>query len=152
MQYENIFDQEGLQKTIDRINKLTPDTPAQWGKMNVSQMLAHLSVAYEMDHEDIHKKPNGFTKLLLKLFVKKVVCGPKPYAKNNRTAPQFVISDERDFNVEKTRLINYMNATADIGAANYDGRENQSFGKLSTQEWNTLYSKHLDHHLTQFGV
>lgn len=85
--------------------------------------------------------------MLLKLFVKKVVCGSKPYAKNNRTAPQFIISNERDFDIEKTRLVNYMNATPEIGEAAYDGRENLSFGTMSLSEWNTLYAKHLDHHL-----
>jgi hypothetical protein len=32
------------QEIIDRINKLTSQTQAQWGKMNVSQMLAHVQM------------------------------------------------------------------------------------------------------------
>ena len=39
-----------------------------------------------------------------------------------------------------------------LGAAHHDGRENRSFGVLTTTEWNNLYAKHLEHHLQQFGV
>ena len=49
MTYEDIFSKEGTARTLSRINKLTPDTSPKWGKMNAAQMLAHLSVAYEMD-------------------------------------------------------------------------------------------------------
>ena len=27
-----------------------------------------------------------------------------------------------------------------------------TLGKLKSQEWNNMFYKHLDHHLTQFGV
>jgi hypothetical protein len=152
MTYGDIYSTEGVQSITDRINKLTATTTAQWGKMNVAQMLAHLNVAYEMDHDDIHPRPNAIARFMLKAFVKGAVCGPKPYAKSTRTAPQFVISDTRDFNVEKGRLLAYIERTAAAGRAGYEGKENQSFGKLTADEWNTMYAKHLDHHLQQFGV
>ena len=152
MKYEDVLTVEGAQNIISRINNLTSESHPLWGKMNVAQMLAHLSVAYEMDLEDIHPAPNGFAKLMLKLFVKKAVCGPKAYPKNSRTAPQFVITGEKDFEKEKARLIGYINKVALDGASVYEGKENQSFGKLTAAEWNTMYSKHLEHHLSQFGV
>ena len=77
MNYENILTTDGSQKTIARINNLTPTTQALWGKMNVAQMLAHLSVAYEMDLEDKHPAPNALAKIMLKLFVKKSSHWPK---------------------------------------------------------------------------
>jgi len=42
MEVKNLFDPVVKQKIIDRINKLTPQTKQQWGKMNVAQMLAHV--------------------------------------------------------------------------------------------------------------
>ena len=152
MQYENLFNSAGVDKTLARINRLSPDSQAKWGKMNATQMLAHLNVAYEMDLEDKHPAPGGFERFMLKLFVKKAVCGPKPYSKNSRTAPQFIIKEDRDFEKEKARLVAYIKQVGDAGAAAFEGRENQSFGKLSSSEWNTMYAKHLDHHLKQFGV
>ena len=58
----------------------------------------------------------------------------------------------RDFEHERQRLIDYLDKTHELGAVHYDGKVNQGFGALSLQQWNTLFSKHLDHHLTQFGV
>ncbi len=152
MTIRNLFDEKELQTTLDRIEKLTPSTTPQWGKMNVAQMLAHCSVAYEMVYTDKHPKPGFFGRIMMKLFVKNVVVGPKPYAKNNPTAPQFKIVDERDFKAEKKRLVDYLKKTQTLGASHFDGKENLSFGPLSTKEWNMMFSKHLDHHLTQFGV
>jgi len=44
MEVKNLFDPAVKQDIIARINKLTPQSKALWGKMNVSQMLAHLQV------------------------------------------------------------------------------------------------------------
>jgi Na+/citrate or Na+/malate symporter len=67
----NIFDAKETQNVIERINQLKPTNRPQWGKMTADQMLAHCNVTYEMVYTDKHKKPNVFTKVLLKLFVKK---------------------------------------------------------------------------------
>ncbi|MBC3758373.1 DUF1569 domain-containing protein [Hyunsoonleella sp. SJ7] len=149
---KNIFKPEITNEVIDRVNKLGPTTRPEWGKMSADQMLAHLNVTYEMAYEDKHKKPNGFTKFMLKLFVKNTVVGEKPYKKNSRTAPQFLIVDARNFEAEKKRLIDYLKKTQSLGEDHFDGRESHSFGKLTKKEWNNMFYKHLDHHLTQFGV
>lgn len=149
---ENLFDEAGLNNVKTRLAALTPTTQAQWGKMNVAQMLAHCNVAYEIEYTDKHPKPGAFSRFMIKMFAKNQVVGPKPYPKNGRTAPMFIVADERDFESERTRLVGHLEKTFALGSSHYDGKENQAFGKLSVQEWNTLFSKHLDHHLTQFGV
>lgn len=149
---QNIFDSNGAQAMIERVNNLNASTTPQWGKMNVSQMLAHCCVAYEMTYETKHPKPGAFQRFLLKTFVKSTVVGPKPYPKNSRTAPVFVIEDERNFEAEKSRLVNYIEKTQQLGASHFEQKESHSFGPLSTEEWNMMFAKHLDHHLTQFGV
>ncbi len=152
MNWTNLFEAQGAQQTIERINTLSPETERIWGKMNVAQMLAHLNVTYELVYDNKHPKPGGFEKFMIKLFAKKVVVGPKPYKRNTRTAPMFLITDERDFEAEKKRLIAYIEKTRELGADHFDGKESHAFGNLSKTEWNTLFSKHLDHHLKQFGV
>lgn len=149
---KNLFNSTDLNETISRINQLNKDTQPQWGKMSVSQMLAHCCIAYEMVYEDKHPKPGVFARFLLKLFVKQAVVGPKPYKRNTRTAPAFLITDERDFEKEKNRLVEYLKRTQALGADHFQNKESLSFGELSKDEWNTLFAKHLDHHLTQFGV
>lgn len=148
----NIFEQEAVSQTIDRISSLKADTKAGWGEMNVAQMLAHCNVTYEMVYDDIHTKPNAFLKFILKKLVKNKVVSDAPYPKNGKTAPQFVITDEKDFTVEKQRLITYIEKTSALGVSHFEGKESHSFGSLSSQEWNNMFYKHLDHHLNQFGV
>jgi hypothetical protein len=149
---KNIFQQSVVDEVIYRINNLKPDTKPLWGKMDVAKMLAHCNVTYEFIYDSIHPVPNGFVKLLLKLFVKKGVVNEVPYKKNLKTAPEFIISNERNFEKEKERLINYIKRTADLGESHFDGKESRSFGKLNITEWNNMFYKHLDHHLSQFGV
>jgi len=149
---KNLFDSKDVQTTIGRINNLTPETQPQWGKMNVAQMMAHCCVAYDMTLTDKYPKRGAIAKFFIKLMAKNAVVGPKPYPKNGRTAPEFVITDERDFEKEKKRLIDNIQKVYDLGAPHFDGMESHSFGALSEKEWNTLFSKHLDHHLPQFGV
>ncbi len=149
---KNIFDTKETEAVIDRINNLSPTTRPLWGKMSADQMLAHCNVTYEMAFEDKHKKPNGFTKFMLKLFVKSTVVGDKPYKKNSRTAPQFLITNARNFVEEKARLTDYLKKAQSLGEAYFDDKESHSFGKLTKQEWNMMFYKHLDHHLSQFGV
>ncbi|TCI90666.1 DUF1569 domain-containing protein [Tenacibaculum sp. M341] len=149
---KNIFTKEVTNEVIDRINSLTSQTQPTWGKMNVAQMMAHCSVAYEGVYTDKHAKPNMFLKFILKSFIKKAVVSEKPYPKNGKTAPQFLITDERNFEEEKKKLIDYLLKTQELGESYFDGKESHSFGKLTKNEWNNLFYKHLDHHLTQFGV
>ncbi len=149
---KSVFDPIDVHQILNRINQLTPETPAKWGKMNVAQMLAHCNVSYEMIYENIHPKPNPILKFVLKLFVKGKVVTEKPYAHNSPTAPAFIISDAKQFEKERTRLINHINQTLENGPAYFEGRESHSFGKLNVTEWNNMLYKHLDHHLSQFGV
>ncbi len=148
----NIFHPEVADELISRINKLTPSTTALWGKMNVAQMLAHCNVTYEMIYENKHPKPGAFLKVILKLMVKPIVTNEKPYKKSSQTAPAFIITDERIFNDEKARLIGFIKQVQAEGAESFNGKESLSFGKLSTTEWNNMFYKHLNHHLSQFGA
>lgn len=152
MSYPSIFEAETLELNKARLDKLSVNTQAQWGKMNVAQMLAHLNVAYSISQGKTKVKLNPIMAFILKTFVKKAVVGDKPFSKNGKTAPYFVIADERDFEAEKTLLLENMKWVFDKGPSFFEGRATGSFGKLTSKEWNNLYQKHLDHHFQQFGV
>jgi hypothetical protein len=137
---------------ISRINNLTERSQPGWGKMNAGQMLAHCNVSYEYVYDGIHKKPNPVLRFILTKLVKQKVVSETPFKHSERTAPEFIIKGERDFDKEKQRLISYIHKTQALGGAHFDGKESHSFGKLSTAEWNNMFYKHLDHHLDQFAV
>ena len=152
MALPNIFSKEVSNTVTQRINNLTVNSQPKWGNMNVAQMLAHCNVIYEMVYEDKHSKPNFLLKFILKTFVKKIVVSETPYKHNEKTAPAFIISNARDFEVEKDMLINHIEKTQQLGESHFDNKLSHSFGVLSNYEWNNMFYKHLNHHLTQFGV
>ncbi len=153
MEYKNIFDAQVTKEVIGRINSLMPETKGQWGTMTVAQMLAHCCVTYEFIYEpEKHPKPNFLMRFIIKLLAKSQVVGPKPYPKNGQTAPAFVIKEDKDFSTEKARLIGFVQKTQQLGTSHFDGKESHAMGNLSIKEWNTMFYKHIDHHLRQFGV
>jgi hypothetical protein len=152
MPLPNIFDKEVSHILIKRIQKITSGAQPKWGKMSVSQMLAHCNVSYEYVYDPGKYKPtSGFMKLIMKLFVKSAVVSEKPYKQNSPTGPDFKVSDHNNFDQEKERLIGFIEKTSSLGATYFEGKESHSFGKLTATEWNNMFYKHLDHHLRQFG-
>lgn len=150
---QDIFNAKEAQAYIDRINSLSPETHRNWGTMSVDQMLAHCNITYEMVYESQkHKAPGSIAKFILKKFVKPKVVGEKSYSQNSPTAPQFKIQGDQDFDLEKKRLIGFIQKTQQLGRDAFDGKESFSFGPLNAQEWNNMFAKHLNHHLQQFGV
>lgn len=149
---KNIFDQSVVNELVIRLNRLTPETQPQWGKMSVDQMLAHVNVPYIMVYEKTIKPANWLLRKVLRKFVMPKVVGPEPYARNTPTAPVFKQSGKKNFEAEKIKLIAYLQRVQQEGEHAFEGRPSPSFGPLTAAEWNVLYYKHLDHHLTQFGV
>lgn len=148
---KNIFEPQTAAQTIHRINSLKPDNQRQWGKMNVSQMMAHCSAVLEHALGDKVSKPSFFARLLGPLF-KGMMASTKPFSKNAPTGPDFVIVDERDFDAERQKLLRLLERFVVGGEMAVEGKRHPFFGKLSSAQWSNGIYKHLDHHLRQFGV
>ena len=153
---KSVFDRNVTDELIARIERLSSATRPQWGTMDAAQMLAHCCKPYETIFDPAyalaHPKPNAFVRFLLATFLKPIVVGEKPYKRNARTAPEFIVADRRDLETERRRLVGYIRQVQSLGAAHFDGKEAHSFGAMTRTEWNNLFYKHLDHHLVQFGV
>ena len=70
--------------------------------------------------------------------------------KNSPTDPKFRVLDERDFEPEQAELITLVKRFGESGAVTTD--PHPFFGPMSSEEWDRLMWKHLDHHLRQFGA
>lgn len=150
---KDVFDRANSQTFIDRINSLKEGTTPLWGKMNAGQMLAHLNVAYQNAIDiKLVTKPSIIKKIFLRSFVKPFVVGEKPYPKNTPTMKEFKMDGQKDFEFERKRLIGNIQKVQQLGAEAFEGKAHNGFGKLSSREWSNLFSKHLEHHLSQFGV
>jgi hypothetical protein len=147
---KNLFSQSDAAVIINRIENLRADSPRQWGKMNVAQMLAHCQVPFEVFFGE-KKQKRGLMGILFGALAKRKMLQDGTFSKNLPTAKDFIIADEREFEKEKLQLINTIKrftSTADAHTI----QQHPFFGKMSGNEWSVLAYKHLDHHLTQFGV
>jgi len=148
---KTIFDAETHAELIDRLGKLLPETRPEWGKMQPSQMLEHTSRALEMAMGKRPMKWHIVGKALSWVF-KKEFLGEKPFNKNRPTGPDFIIKDDPDFELTRTRLSELINEFHGLGESGTDGNIHGFFGPLTGKQWGETQYKHLDHHFRQFGV
>lgn len=149
MEVKNLFDPAVKQEIIDRINKLTPKTNPQWGKMNVAQMLAHVQKPIGIALGTHLPKGSFLLRLIGPLFKSKL-WDQNPYKHSLPTDPTFVMTgEEKDFEKEKSVLLNMIN---DFSKETIVSEKHPVFGKLTKDNWSKATWKHLDHHLQQFGV
>jgi hypothetical protein len=145
---KNLFDASARQEIIDRINKLTPDSKPQWGKMSVAQMLAHNILPMELALQN-PKPPRAFMGKLFGGMVKKKILSPEPFRKNGFTPKEFRIDSPQDFNSKKEKILDAINR---FQRGAITDMVHPFFGHMTEDQWGELQYKHLDHHLQQFGV
>src|SRR5690242_18092268 len=102
---KSLFNVSTKDEIIERINRLRPDSKAEWGKMNASQVLAHLSQAFLTSTGEVKLKRTMMGVLFGGMVKKKVTSSDEPFRKGLPTDKTFIISDERDFEKEKAKLI-----------------------------------------------
>ncbi|MFL1895728.1 DUF1569 domain-containing protein [Aquimarina sp. 2-A2] len=144
---KSLFDIASKNEIEDRIHILSISSPAQWGKMDVAQMLHHCQfpLRIALNKEDFKLKSNW----IARVFFKKLLYNDTPWRKGLPTAPNFKVKENKDFDHEKTALINYINEFYQLD----DSQElpvHPVFGKFTRQQWGQMQYKHLDHHLKQF--
>jgi len=148
---KSLINQDSNFQIIERINKLTPSTQPQWGKMDVARMLAHCTVGLKIAFGEIKPKSNFLFKIMGKFFKKKIFAS-ESFKKNSPTSKEFIIVDDKDFEEEKAALISYVKKCVEAGTDVFSKNPHVFFGKLTIEEWDELMFRHLDHHLKQFGV
>lgn len=146
---KSIFSFACLQYILDRVELLTPESQPIWGKMQVSQMLAHVSIPMECAMEKIHLPIEGSD--LLRPAIRWFVLMKRPFPKSIPAPKGFIVSYPCDFETEKQRLLQNLEETYQLGVGRTWPRHH-AFGNLSTAQWGFLMTKHLDHHLRQFAV
>lgn len=134
---------------INRINSLSPGTPAEWGKMNVAQALAHCVPPLEIAIGDRTMK-RGLIGMLFGGMARKKLLKDTPFDRNMPTAPSFKVTDSRELDLEKERVTGLVKRLSEAGRSGLEGKVHPFFGALTPEEWSHLQWKHLDHHLRQF--
>ena len=146
---QNLFDKDAYNEILQRLNTLNPQSQRQWGKMEVAQMLAHCKEAFKVPLSDT-KYPRILIGRLLGWVMKSKLYNESPWGKNLPTAPDFLIKDQRNFDIEKKELTDLITKFHTLGSGNVGKFPHPFFGKLNQEQWGKGMYKHLDHHLMQF--
>jgi hypothetical protein len=146
-----LFDVAERDSFLTRIDRLRPDSPRGWGKMDSAQTLAHCALALEAATGDAVLPRSLPAKLIGPLF-RGFLLNDKPFSKNSPTHPLLVITSPHEFDRERTRLVTAVRKFHDAGPAAAARYPHALLGKMSGDEWGRMQHKHIDHHLRQFGA
>lgn len=151
----SLLEKDKRENIVNRINQLNGTEAALWGRMNVNQMLCHVTDQLRVslgDKEASSGQSNFINRTLLKFLVLNVI----PIPKNVPTSPKVDQVDgdgtpPTDFAADRKLLLTYIEKFC-TASDDFAWTPHFKFGKLSKKEWAILTHKHLDHHLKQFGV
>ncbi|MDO6761855.1 DUF1569 domain-containing protein [Tamlana sp. 2_MG-2023] len=148
---KTIFDKNIREKLIERIDKISGDNIAEWGKMNVNQMLKHSTYwnKWVLGKGNHTYKQAFLGKIFGKIALKKMIRDEKPFDKNIPTSDQFKVKETGDIESEKS---DWVSLIKDYEFFNNPGFIHDFFGKMTKEQIGILVYKHTDHHLRQFGV
>lgn len=148
---KTIFDHETRSELIGRINSLDEHAQAQWGKMNLYQMLMHCTTweKWIQGIGNYHYKQEFIGKVFGKIGLRRMIKDEKPIDKGVPTSMQFKIKETNgDITEKKKEWIQLIES--------YENYSNPTFihdffGKMTKEQIGLLAYKHTDHHLRQFN-
>ena len=149
---KNIFEIQTINEFKSRINQLDNNAQAQWGKMNLYQMLKHCS-----DNESMLVRERNFSRVFMgrifgKMALKSNIGNDKPLAKNSPTHPDLKIKGDGDVEQQKQIWIAELEKYPKMKSSDYNDFIHPFFGKMNSEQVSRFAYKHVDHHLRQFGV
>ena len=148
---KSIFNPADNAELIGRINKLSPSTPAIWGKMNSAQMLAHMQVGMNIAFGNSPRKLH-WVGVLFGAMGKYRMLKTIEFDHHMPTFKEANITGPRNFKEEKEKLTTLIQSALIVTEKGLAKYPHPFFGTFKKGEWAQLNWNHFDHHLRQFGV
>ncbi len=145
---KSVFDKETRDELINRINTLNENSKAQWGRMNIYQMLKHCTLWEEWISGKKKYKRIFLGRLFGKMALKNLLKDEKPMGRNAPTIPEFRIRENGNVSAEKAKWIDLIEEHARFSNPEF---VHTFFGKMTKEQIGYLAYKHTDHHLRQFN-
>ncbi len=152
---QTLFDPAALQSARARIAALQGDEVPRWGRMSAGQMVCHLTDVLQIALGEVPIVRIGtFPLTLLTLYPFRWLFAYRlPWPRGMPTAPEMQVSKPAGWDGDVKRLLDALDRFAARGR---DPKATWGIhpllGPLPGCEWGPLVAKHVDHHLTQFGV
>lgn len=148
---KTIFDKTTRDELIIRINSINENCTAQWGKMNLYQMLKHCTIWEEWilgKNKPVYKQAFiGF--IFGKMALKRMIKDEKPLDRNVPTSAQFKVQETTgNIVAEKNKWIALIEEYEHYSNPDFI---HDFFGKMTKEQIGYLNYKHTDHHLRQFN-
>lgn len=150
---KNILNATDREAVYKRLETLTEDAPAHWGRMNVNQMVCHLADQLRVAFSDIKTvdRSNWFTRVPMKHMA--LLGAPAPKGKV-KTAPEIDQAETKGTpptdlasDIEKLKEI-----ILQLDQTKTGFQPHPLFGQMNQRQWGRMVYIHMDHHLKQFGA
>ena len=139
---------------VSLLSTINASTAPLFGKMNVHQMIEHMSYAFRQASGLIPLEPTGDEETTAKMY--RFMISDKPFRDNtpNPYLPDDPMEPKHEtieaslqaLQQDIDHYFSLFNASPELRILN------PFFGNLNHEEWNHLLFKHAMHHLRQFGV
>ena len=128
---------------------LNENSTAQWGRMNIYQMLKHCVLCEEMYLGKTKYKRVFIGRLFGRIGLRNLMKDETPLQRNAPTSNAFKVTEEKgNVNAEKMKWMSLMEEYANYSN---DGLVHWFFGKMTKEQVGYFVYKHTDHHLRQFN-
>ena len=146
---KSVWNDADYRELSGRLDRLTAEAPAGWGKFTAPQMVCHLTDALKMASGELPIPPR---KMFIRYpVIKHLIIYVFPFPKGAPTAPQLITRIATEWHGEMQALRRELEAFVTRGPSG-PFVPHPAFGSLTPRTWGVLVYKHMDHHLKQFGV
>ena len=145
---KSVFDKSTRDELIYRIGNLNENSRAQWGKMNVYQMVKHCTLWEEMISGKRKYKQVFIGRLFGKIALKSVLKDESPLRRNSPSIPDLIIKENGNVLYETAKWVTLLEENDRF--SNHDF-VHPFFGKMTKEQIGYMAYKHTDHHLRQFN-
>jgi hypothetical protein len=148
----NILDETDRAAILERISRLDPGSPRQWGQLSLNQMVIHLADQIRMALGIINMGDKS--SFLTRYVFKPLVLRSKGFKKNFKSGAKMAAPLESitASQLQELREVLVQTIKTFVATAEKDLHPHFVFGPMNKKQWGRLIYMHLDHHLTQFGV
>jgi hypothetical protein len=151
---KNLLNKEDRNNLLLRIDKLSENDQRLWGKMNVNQMVCHITDPLRLAMKELKAEPKNST--VKAFFMKRMALLGPPIPKGKIETFKEIKQVEGGGTPPTNLVRDKILLTTQINKFLTGFRENEivrhpTFGNMNKKQWGRISYIHMNHHLMQFG-